>query len=172
MIKDLSGKKFGKLQVIRYAGSDHKGDAYWECKCEYDVTKIIKGGELRIGDYKSCGCGKKLHPVKHNLSRSSEYQAAAHAKERCEKSHHKSYRRYGGRGITFRFSSVGECTDYMVRTFGRKPVGMTLDRIDNNGHYEPGNLRWATRKQQQQNRSQGKCQKQLNQKTMTNYSQQ
>jgi len=148
----MIGKQFGKLLVVRRAGSDRRGNALWECKCECGTIKIIRGSGLRWGDYISCGCGKRDHPVTHDLSRSPEYKAAAHAKERCEKPSNKFYMNYGGRGIEFRFDSVADCAEYLVRVLGRRPTGMTLDRIDNNGHYEIGNLRWATRSQQQFNR--------------------
>jgi len=69
------------------------------------------------------------------------------AKERCENPARPKYPRYGGRGIEFRFSDFWDFYNYM----GPRPVGKTLDRIDNDGHYEKGNLRWATRKEQQRN---------------------
>jgi hypothetical protein len=80
--------------------------------------------------------------------RMPEFEIYKQAKKRCQNQGHKDYRRYGGRGIQFRFHSFEE----FYKELGLRPVGMTLDRIDNNGHYEVGNVQWATRKQQIDNR--------------------
>jgi hypothetical protein len=77
-----------------------------------------------------------------------EYQAWADAKSRCTNPNHKRYSDWGGRGIEFRFESFADF--YME--LGPRPEGYTLDRINNEGHYETGNVRWATRTQQQHNR--------------------
>lgn len=70
------------------------------------------------------------------------------AKQRCEYKRHIAYDRYGGRGIQFRFSNFQVFMEYM----GERPSGMTLERIDNDGHYEPGNVRWATTSEQSTNK--------------------
>lgn len=78
-----------------------------------------------------------------------EYGAYRRAKERCNNPNDPMYHRYGGRGILFLFSSFEE----FIGHIGPKPKGLTLDRIDNDGHYEAGNVRWATREQQNENKT-------------------
>jgi len=80
----------------------------------------------------------------HGLSKSSIYTSFREAKARCTNPKHPDYQRYGGRGIEFRFGSPAELLDAV----GQRPAGHTLDRIDPDGHYETGNVRWATPKQQ------------------------
>lgn len=75
------------------------------------------------------------------------YARCLNAKQRCTHSAN-----YAGRGIEFRFSSPADMTRWVLATLGEPPTGMSLDRVDNDGHYEPGNLRWATRTQQNSNK--------------------
>ena len=113
-----------------------------------------------------CGCGdlvisndKSRRPIrfirghhrarlKHGGSKLPEYAVYSTAKARCRNPNGKYYKDYGGRGIEFRFTSFEE----FYAELGPRPEGMTLDRKDNNGHYEPGNVRWATYTQQVLNR--------------------
>lgn len=88
------------------------------------------------------------HGEARNRNRTPEYRAFTAAKSRCECVTNAKYARYGGRGIKFRFESYGD----FLRAIGRRPSAeLSLDRIDNDGHYEPGNIRWATRSEQSRN---------------------
>lgn len=89
----------------------------------------------------------------HGLSGSPEYQALISARERCTNPALKQYADYGGRGIEYRFpSDMGEAVRLLIEAIGPRPKGLSIDRIDNDGHYEIGNLRWATRSEQNANR--------------------
>jgi hypothetical protein len=85
---------------------------------------------------------------KHGLTGSPEECSYYHARTRCTNPNYHNFHLYGGRGIQFKLESL----DHLVNLIGRRPVGCTLDRIDCDGHYEPGNIRWATSKQQQENK--------------------
>ncbi len=87
-------------------------------------------------------------PVRHGMSGTVEYAAFHDARIRCDDPRDPSWKNYGGRGIQFRFSTF----EQFITCLGRRPAGMTLDRIDNDGHYEQGNVRWATRSLQTKNR--------------------
>lgn len=142
---DLTGQKFGKLTAVEFVPG---GKSSWRCRCECGEEPIVSTGNLRSGNSKSCGCanGEQLH----GLYGSPEYLAFRNAKNRCNRPQDVRYEHYGGRGIKFRFSSFAEFLD----TIGRRPSSkFSLDRIDLDGHYEPGNVRWATRKAQANNKT-------------------
>lgn len=89
---------------------------------------------------------QKTYPTKAQAP--VEYQAYSNAKARCTNPNHQSFHRYGGRGIEFRFTSF----EHFWKCLGNTPKGLTLERIDNNGHYEVGNVEWATFEEQARNR--------------------
>jgi hypothetical protein len=89
----------------------------------------------------------------HGLGGTPEYHALWGARRRCINPSDSRFADYGGRGIEYRFpTDYGDATALLIEAIGPRPEGLTLDRIDNEGHYEVGNLRWATRSEQQRNR--------------------
>ena len=146
-IINLTGQVFGSLTVLRRAGSDHhRSEASWLCRCVCGAEKVIRSDKLRDGRTKSCGC---LNATKHGMSASPEYNAWKSLTGRCLNPKHPNYRNYGGRGIQVSFGSFED----FYADIGPKPSPeLTVDRIDNEGHYGPGNVHWATRADQMKNR--------------------
>ena len=152
---DHTGDVFGRLTVIGYAGQNRK--PAWYCQCECGNITIAAPSNLRAGIIRSCGCLKTELwlevRTKHGEAvigqMTPEYRLYFNAKNRCNNKGNKSYKNYGGRGIEFRFDNFDE----FLEEVGRRPSkAYSLDRIDNDGHYEKGNVRWATVLQQAGNR--------------------
>lgn len=156
--RNITGQRFTRLTVVRFLGMRPKRDprsreAMWLCLCDCGGNKITSTGKLNAKAVQSCGCFQRDSPRKlfttHGLRDTPEYESYAHAKGRCRNPKDAAYASYGGRGIQFRFNSFEEFLD----TLGTRPAPeYSLDRIDVNGHYEPGNVRWATRQTQSRNR--------------------
>lgn len=158
-IKDLEGERFGRLLVTELVPRDEWGDhrASWQCICECGRLTVVPGHLLTSGNTKSCGCSVAVsrHNRAPNLKHghmsgghpSPEYSTWLSMKERCNNPHSINYANYGGRGIKLNF----ETFDDFFHEVGKRPPGTSIDRIDNDGHYEPGNVRWATRTQQRRN---------------------
>jgi len=147
---DLTGERFGRL-TVKAAACRRNGQTYWTCVCDCGELTTVKGANLRRGASKSCGCRRKETgglTRTHGESKSSEYASFATCKARCTNPNNEDYARYGGRGVEFRFASF----DQFYKELGRRPAGKSVDRIDSNKHYEPGNVRWATAREQSRNR--------------------
>lgn len=159
----IIGNKFHRLTVTELSDVNKHRKRHWICRCECGkYTRAISTSELSRGTVKSCGClndetRKALNKYKgitHGMSgENPEYRAWASIKERCYNGTCKPYHMYGGRGITM-------CEDWIhnfpafLRYVGARPSPKhSIDRFpDNNGNYEPNNIRWATQKQQCENR--------------------
>jgi len=157
--KDLTGMTFGRLTVIRRAENKGRYTA-WLCQCSCGKQKIIIGRSLITGLTKSCGClshevkltvGKNI--IKHGFSNTKLYKVWLSMIYRCCKDSFKGYSNYGGRGIKVCNEWLN---DYLAfREWALKngyKEGLTIERKDNEGNYEPLNCKWITRKEQQLNK--------------------
>jgi hypothetical protein len=154
-IKDISGQKFGHITVLGFVGQDPKTtESMWLCECVCGTKLTRRGGGIRDGGIKSCGC-KKAEMIgqgntKHGDSFSDTYESWRGMRDRCLNPDNSAWDDYGGRGI----SICERWSDYLAfkEDMGERPEGLTIDRINVNGNYEPGNCRWATMKAQSNNR--------------------
>lgn len=159
---DITGQKFGNLTAIRRANSKRQNCGklvtYWECICDCGNKKIVRRDQLMDGTIKSCGCLKRKY--KYNCPRL--YTIWRHMIERCTYAKNSNYKNYGGRGIKVceEWSSKRngfDCFYEWAIKNGYNPNAnfqeCTLDRINNNGNYEPSNCRWVTNYIQSRNKN-------------------
>jgi hypothetical protein len=151
--EDLTGRTFNRLTVLCRGKNTKQRETTWLCRCACGKLTVVRRWHLFSGNTKACGC---LQPEivsriarKHGMWQSREYCIWEGMKARCQNPKSSGYKYYGGRGIkvapefqTFEgfFGHLGPC-----------PPKHTIDRIENDGHYAPGNVRWATKKVQMRN---------------------
>jgi hypothetical protein len=154
--RDLAGRVFGQLRVSRQAGRTKQRTVLWHYRCKCGQRVVVRSNHLRSGQTKSCGCLRlealRQSKITHGQAagnQSPEYRAYCNAKTRCTNPRCHNFNNYGGRGIEFRFASF---EDFLAAVGKRPSPRHSLDRYpDNDGHYEAGNVRWATASEQRQN---------------------
>ena len=153
----LTGRVFGRLAAIERAPKKpYSGNAAWRCRCECGNERIVLALKLTAGATKSCGCLKAQMAAErrrtHGRSNTREFHAWAAAKQRCTNPNHIAWNDYGGRGIRMCQRWL-ESFQAFLDDMGAPPSqSHTIDRVNSNGGYEPGNCRWATPAEQARNK--------------------
>lgn len=151
--QDLTGLAFGRLVVLHSAGSGNR-QRFWKCECACGRAVVMTGSNLRRGA-KSCGCFRDEATIErsttHGASKSLEYLVWKSLRARCNNPKSKDYKSYGGRGIKVCERWDNSFEDF-IADMGPRPPGLTVERIDNDGNYEPSNCKWATQAEQNRNR--------------------
>jgi hypothetical protein len=155
--RNWTGEKIGRLVVGECLGK-RMGDYpvyLWKCVCECGAEFVTSSDSLRSGRTVSCGCAnrdKNISRATHRSVKTAEYGIWIQIKRRCDCPRYWAYRRYGGRGITMCDTWRNSFLDFL-RDIGERPSSKhSIDRINNDGNYEPGNVRWATSSEQCRNR--------------------
>jgi len=152
---NLLNKKIANFHVIKRLENNKHSAAVWLCRCVCGKEKPISSGALLSGGTVSCGCvGKKnrlISSLKHGMCGTVEYRTWRGMRERCHSKSHMYFKNYGGRGIKVCDRWLSSF-DAFFADMGNKPSpSHSIDRINNDGDYEPSNCRWATRKEQMKN---------------------
>jgi hypothetical protein len=157
---DLTGKKFGRLTVIERMPNNANNKVVWRCKCDCGNEAVVIGSRLYTGKTVSCGCVKSEKTTerntKHGYCGTRLYATRMNMISRCTNEKNRDYADYGGRGISV-------CDEWLNKDTGVAAFvewalangyqdGLTIDRIDVNGNYEPNNCRWVTMEKQSHNR--------------------
>jgi len=159
-IEEEIGKRYGRLTVVEFSHYKElkKGTLkIYKCMCDCGKQCCISRTSLRVGNTKSCGCLQQdmasSSSTKHGLARKCpEYTSWMQMKARCLNAKHKSWPWYGGRGITIANEWIDDFKLFFSYVGPKPSPKHSIDRINNNGNYEPGNVRWATSSAQNSNK--------------------
>ena len=146
---DLTNKKFGRWTVIKMVGRNKHGQIMWLCQCSCGTSREVRGGDLKNGKTKSCGCIRMEIVTKHGMYRTPTYKTWNDMLQRCNNQKHACYKDYGGRGITV-------CDRWLkfenfLKDMGKKPEDLTIERVDNNKGYFKKNCIYTTQMEQTHN---------------------
>lgn len=142
--------RYNQLVVLGDAGKNKHGKPLWRLKCDCGKETIKVASSVRIGRTTSCGCAARKGNTKHGNRYHPLYATWCNMKARCDNKNHPAYKNYGARGISYdpRWKNF----DVFLSEVGEVPFeGATLDRINNDGNYCAGNVRWASRLTQRRN---------------------
>lgn len=156
MPTDLTGNRYERLVCMTRA-PNRGASIVWNCRCDCGANTVVYAQNLQCGRTRSCGCLRKEYAAingaksrRHGMEDTRTYRAWAGAKSRCQNPNDPGYKRYGGRGI--RICERWQFFVNFLADMGEAPARLEIDRIDNDGNYEPGNCRWTTRQKNAQNR--------------------
>ncbi len=157
--ENLLDQKFGRLLVIDEApyhvSPSGRKHVKWKCQCDCGKVKEVLATSLKSGTTNSCGCFRKDINTKHGMRQTPTYKSWCHMKARCYNPNTEMYPHYGGRGITVCDRWLNSFENFL-EDMGEKLEGTSIDRIDNDGNYEPSNCEWATSRKQASHTSQTK----------------
>ncbi len=152
---DRTGQRIGNLVIQKLAKKDKYGHSHWECLCDCGNKKIAAWSSLCDGIPSSCGCQtskvRSEARITHGRTNSSEYAIWRGIKRRCYNPKNEAFSDYGGRGITMCERWLTSFENFF-EDMGERPHGLSINRKNNDGNYEPENCEWATTKEQQNNR--------------------